>query len=137
MLTLLYYFRWLKMLLYMKNQFYFLNNLMSSKMHYFDVNFNIYIDLLEIQNSNEINIVIIFWSFFWLLIIVNYKILVLLIQNTDFVISEINSHIYQYKKLFGWIHSETLMYLPYFKDIHNIAFVNSTFPRRRESFNEI
>ena len=48
------------MLLYMKNQFYFLNNLMSSKMHYFDVNFNIYIDLVEIQNSNEINIVIIF-----------------------------------------------------------------------------
>ena len=31
---------------------------MSSKMHYFDVNFNIYIDLLEIKNSNEINIVI-------------------------------------------------------------------------------
>jgi hypothetical protein len=42
----------------MKNQFYFLNNLTSLKMHYFDINFNIYIDLLEIQNSNEINIVI-------------------------------------------------------------------------------
>ena len=32
------------------------NNLMSSKMHYF--NFNIYIDFLEIQNSNEIHIMI-------------------------------------------------------------------------------
>ena len=42
----------------MKNQFYFLNTLMSSKMHYFDVNFNIDIDLLGVQNSNEINIVI-------------------------------------------------------------------------------
>ena len=32
---------------------------------------------------------------------------------------------------------KTLIYLQYFKDIHNIIFVNSTFHRRREPLTEI
>ena len=32
---------------------------------------------------------------------------------------------------------KTLIYLQYFKPIHNISFVNSTFPRRKESFDKI
>ena len=76
---------------------------MSSKMYYFDFNFNIHIDFFEIKNSNEI-LWLDFDAPFWLLINLNYKILVLSIQKIDFVISEINTHIYRYKKII-WMNS--------------------------------
>ena len=75
------------------------NNLISLKIHYFYFKFNISIYFLENKISNEL-LWVDFDAFFWLLISVNYKILVLSIQKIDFVISEINSHIYQSKKLF-------------------------------------
>ena len=81
---------------------------------------------LEIKNLNEI-LWVDFDTLFRLLIYVNYNILILSIQKLDFIISEIDHNIYQYKKLFVWIHSETLIYLPCFKYIHNITFINSTF----------
>ena len=76
---------------------------MSSKMYYFDFNFNIYIDFFEIKNSNEI-LWLDFGTLFWLLISLNYKILILSIQKIDFIISEINNHIYRYKKII-WMNS--------------------------------
>ena len=66
---------------------------------------------LEIKNLNEI-LWVDFDTLFRLLIYVNYNILILSIQKLDFIISEIDNNIYQYKKLFVWIHSETLIYLP-------------------------
>ena len=91
---------------------------------------------LEIKNLNEI-LWVDFDTLFRLLIYVNYNILILSIQKLDFIISEIDNNIYQYKKLFVWIYSETLIYLLNFKYIYNITFINSTFLRRRKSFNEI
>ena len=76
----------------------------SSKIYYFDFNFNIYIDFFEIKNSNEIILWLDFGTLFWLLISLNYKILILSIQKIDFIISEINNHIYWYKKII-WMNS--------------------------------
>ena len=127
----------LNFMLCMKNQVYVLKIIwFLQKYIILILNLIFLLNSLEIKNLNEI-LWVDFDALFWLLICVNYNTLILSIQKLDFIRSEIDNNTHQCKKLFWRIHSETLIYLLNFKYIYNITFINSTFLRRRKSFDEI